>query len=72
MSEINLRQETQVSISGNKIIFVDNSPRVFFQLSLKFTKNYPVETMSEDPSQEDNQVAEVVTNKQFDDFLIFD
>jgi hypothetical protein len=55
---------------SNKITFVNNSPCTFYQLQLKFTGHNPLRAQNQiSLEQNQPQVTEIVTNKQYDDFL---
>ena len=68
LSAVNLRQVSLFDIVANKITFVNNSPKVFFKVVLRYRPHYPL------PGQQNSNQGEeqVVTFKQFSDFKQLD
>ena len=42
LSSVNLRQVVQFDIVANKITFINNAPKVFFKLVLRYLPHYPL------------------------------
>lgn len=70
MSAINLQQVTYFDIVSNKITFVNNAPKVFYKLVLKYRPHsaLPGDQQANRPLNEE----EVITYKQFSDFKQLD
>jgi len=68
LAVINLREVIFFDIVSNKITFVNNAPKVFYKVVLRYKSHYPV------PGQQNLQPQdeEVVTFKQFSDFKQLD
>lgn len=68
MSAVNLRQLVSFDIVSNKITFVNNSPKVFYKVVLKYHSHFPLPAQQHSAPREE----EVVTYKQFSDFKQLD
>ena len=68
LSAVNLRQIQLFDIVSNKITFVNNAPKVFYKVLLRYKPHYSL------PGQQNhvNAEEEVVTFKQFADFKQLD
>ena len=68
LSAVNLQRIVLFDIVQNKITFVENSPKVFYKVVLKYKTHYPLPGKQNLATEEE----EVVTFKQFSDFKQLD